>query len=41
MSQSDRLNLNVKKSKIFKAGTRVNYFVVKPRKIKDEEEIKK
>ena len=39
MSKSGSLNFNGQKSKIFKAGTRLKYFVVKPRKIKDVEVI--
>ena len=41
MSKANSLNLHGTKSKVFKAGTRLNYFLVKPRKIKDVEEIKK
>ena len=41
MSKSSSLNLHGPKNKVFKAGTRLKYFVVKPRKIIEEEEIKK
>jgi hypothetical protein len=41
MSKASSLNLHGAKSKVFKAGTRLNYFVVKPRKFNNEEEIKK
>ena len=41
MSKANSLNLHGTKSKVFKAGTRLNYFLIKPRKIKDVEEIKK
>lgn len=41
MQKGGSLDLHGAKSKVFKAGTRLNYFVVKPKKIKDEEEIKK